>query len=622
MFRFHEHFKNLLKQNKNFVDDDGNILRNVVIESAMKLDPKLLKILLDDEKTRQNFFTEVDGVQVFDKIKFSWLVNNKNFLPDSYTAFKNKIGLVDNNGNFISNSSNVELVFPYKDCTLEGGQTKDDQKRSEIFYHETLARDEIDTLTAPKIFTDAKKFSPDGVESVTNFSPTDNLIIKGNNLIALASLQKIFQNKIKCIYIDVPYNTGNDSFNYNDRFNHSSWLTFMKNRLELAKKLLRDDGSIWISIDDDEQAYLKVLCDEIFGRDNFINMFVWKRNSSAKTEKSKFTVNTEYILLYCKSKKFIANDAFKPLAESTAAMYNKDDNDGRGRYATVSLQKPASPGPETTYDYVDNTGKIWKCPPKGWRMKFEKVKALENDGRLYFEGKSLRVKDYWNERINEGKRIDTLWDDLPENTMATQEIKALNLSEVFATPKPERLIQRILTLATNEGDIVLDNFLGSGTTAAVAHKMKRQYIGVEQMDYIETVTVERLKKVIDGEQGGISKAVNWQGGGSFIYCELAKLNQKFVEEIQTARDFEKLRVLYEKIIHSDFISYKVDPAELETGIKEFAELSLDNQKKFLIELLDKNMLYVNYSDIDDEDYKICDADKKFTRSFYGENKNE
>lgn len=616
MFKFYEHLNNLLKEN--FADVDGNILRNAVVEKALQCDAQLLKILLDDENTRAVFFEDIGGVKVFDKIKFSWAVNNREFLPDSYTGFKNKIGLTDAGGNFISNSDKVVLAFPYKDCLLAGGQTKDDQKRAEIFYHETLARDEIDCLLEKKVFTGAKKFSTEGVEPVTKFSPADNLIIKGNNLIALACLLKRFESKIKCIYIDVPYNTGNDSFGYNDRFNHSTWLTFMKNRLELSKKLLRNDGSIWISIDDDEQAYLKILCDEIFGRDNFINMFVWKRNSSAKTEKNKFTVNTEYILLYSKSKAFIANDSFKPLSTATVAMYNKDDNDGRGKYATVSLQKPASPGPETTYDYVDNTGKVWKCPPKGWRMRFEKIKALENDGRLYFEGKSLRVKDYWNERVSEGKRIDTLWDDLPENTMATHEIKALNLSEVFATPKPERLIQRILTLATNEGDIVLDNFLGSGTTAAVAHKMKRQYIGVEQMDYIETVTVERLKKVIGGEQGGISKAVDWEGGGSFIYFELAKVNQNFVEEIQSAKDSAELKKIYDKIIESGFINYKFDAEEFEKNIAEFDALSFENQKKLLTELLDKNLLYVNYYDIDDEEYKISDADKKFTRSFYGE----
>ena len=658
MFRFHEHFKNLLKQNKNFVDDDGNILRNKVIESAMKLDPKLLKILLDDEKTRKNFFTEIDGVQIFDKIKFSWLVNNKNFLPDSYTAFKNKIGLVDNNGNFISNSSNVELVFPYKDCTLEGGQTKDDQKRSEIFYHETLARDEIDTLTAPKIFTDAKKFSPDGVESVTNFSPTDNLIIKGNNLIALASLQKIFQNKIKCIYIDVPYNTGNDSFNYNDRFNHSTWLTFMKNRLELAKKLLTDDGVIFIHCDDNEQAYLKVLCDEIFGRNNFLMTFYIQVRYPNKTLKEDmvFHKEIEQIHIYKKSDEFSPNfntaefgfEKFMYKIEETELPFKTIELGGKKVEIFTKAQYKITKDIGSKYGLKEiwATGAILDGNSSGRFFRDYLTDRYLQDGygvlyKVYGIGDDILDYRYFTgpQRVGatkgkyyQGVPIDKFHSEKNSRTLPIENFYdfAANFGncrqeggvDFRAGKKPEILIKTIFQHFTKENDIVLDFFLGSGTTAAVAHKMKRQYIGVEQMDYIETVTVERLKKVIDGEQGGISKAVNWQGGGSFIYCELAKLNQKFVEEIQTARDFEKLRVLYEKIIHSDFISYKVDPAELETGIKEFAELSLDNQKKFLIELLDKNMLYVNYSDIDDEDYKICDADKKFTRSFYGENKNE
>jgi len=239
MVEFYEKLQWSLKKDERFLSADGKILKNAVYEAAMKPDTELLQILLSDANFCKIFFVDVDGVKVFDKVKFAWAINNREFLPDSYTRFKNKIGLVDEGGNFISESGNIELVFPYKDCLLEGGQTKDDQKRLEIFYNETLAPDDIDKLLAPKVLTCAKKFSAEGVEDVTSFSDTDNLIIKGNNLLACASLLKRFTNKIKCIYIDVPYNTGNDSFGYNDRFNHSTWLTFMKNWLELAKKLLR-----------------------------------------------------------------------------------------------------------------------------------------------------------------------------------------------------------------------------------------------------------------------------------------------------------------------------------------------------------------------------------------------
>ena len=622
MFEFYDHLKKLLEQDERFVSADGNILHNAVSAAANNFDEKLLKILLSDEKACHHFFKDVDGVKVFRQNDFVKFINNRKFLPDSYTRFKNKIKLVDEHDNFISETNNITLAFPYKDCVLEGGQTKDDQKRLEIFYNETLAKDEVDRLLAPKVLTCAKKFSAEGVEPVTNFSPTDNLIIKGNNLLAVASLLKRFTDKIKCIYIDVPYNTGNDSFGYNDRFNHSTWLTFMKNRLELAKKLLKKDGSIWISIDDDEQAYLKVLCDEIFGRDNFVCNVIWQKIHSIKNDAKYLSDSHDFILIYAKDKKIWRPNLLPRTAEMNA-RYSNPDNDPRGVWQSGDLVA----NEERTNGYFEivspKTGKTFNVPKgKHWVYSKENLERMILEDRLFFgvDGNAFPRKKRFLSEVQQGRKGDTWWtsDEVGHNQEGTREIKALNLSDVFSTPKPERLIQRILTIATNEGDIVLDNFLGSGTTAAVAHKMKRQYIGVEQMDYIETVTVERLKKVIDGEQGGISKAVDWQGGGSFVYCELAKLNQSFVEEIQTARDFETIWSIYKKMVASGYISYKVYPADIDAAAKDFADLSLENQQKFLMELLDKNLLYVNYCDIDDEDFAISDADKKFSRSFYGE----
>ena len=329
----------------------------------------------------------------------------------------------------------------------------------------------------------------------------------------------------------------------------------------------------------------------------------------------------DFILVYAKDKKIWRPNLLPRTAEMNA-RYSNPDNDPRGVWTSGALQ--AKSGTDNLI-YEITTPKGRKIlPPNGtfWRFSEKKFIELVADNRIYFgeDGNNVpRLKRFLSD-VQQGLVSKTIWkiDEVGDNQESKREIKALNLSEVFATPKPERLIQRILTLATNEGDIVLDNFLGSGTTAAVAHKMKRQYIGVEQMDYIETVTVERIKKVIDGEQGGISKAVGWQGGGSFVYCELAKLNQSFVEEIQTARDFETIWSIYKRMVASGYISYKVDPADIDNAVKDFAALSLANQQKFLMELLDKNLLYVNYCDIDDEDFAISDADKKFSRSFYGE----
>ena len=617
MADFFKHLLTLLKQDKRFMAEDKTFLRNAVYEAAMKLDSKLLQLLLSDEITKEKFFVDVDGVKVFDKIKFAWVINNRQFLPNSYTRFKNKIGLADDSGEFISASSKVALVFPYKDCLLEGGQTKEEQKRTEIFYNETLAPDEVDRLLYPKVLTDAKRYTKNGEENITTFSSDDNLIVKGNNLIVLASLLERYENKVKCIYIDPPYNTGSDGFNYNNQFNHSTWLVFMKNRLELAKKLLTNDGSIWISIDDDEQAYLKVLCDEIFGRDNFVANVIWEKKYSPQNDATWLSDSHDFILVYAKDKS-VWRPNLLPRTEEMDARYSNPDNDPRGvwKVGDISAKRIT---PKDCYSITTPSGRI-VYPPTGtsWRFSQKRFAELVTDNRIWFgtNGNNVPAIKRFLSEVQDGAVSKTIWtrDEVGDNQDAKHELLAMNL--LFPTPKPERLIERILTLATNEGDLVFDYHLGSGTTVAVAHKMGRRYIGVEQMNYVESLTVERLKKVIGGESGGISQKVSWNGGGSFVYCELAKLNQKFVDEIESASK-SNIMDIYERIIRSPFISYKVKPADIDSAVEDFVALSLENQKEFLMELLDKNLLYVNYCDIDDEDFAISNADKKFTRAFYG-----
>lgn len=304
-----------------------------------------------------------------------------------------------------------------------------------------------------------------------------NFILEGDNLQSLKLLEKTHKGRIDVIYIDPPYNRGKNDFVYDDDFidktdtyRHSKWLSFMSKRLSIAKELLSDNGLIFISIDDNEVATLKMLMDEIFTENLFINQFVWQRNSSNKTEKDKFTVNTEYILLYAKNSEYILNSVYKPLAQSTIKMYSKNDNDGRGKYRLYPMQKTKDPGPETTYDYVDNNGKIWKCPAKGWRMCYSKVKALENDGRLCLENSTLSEKAYWNEREDDGKRVDTLWNDLPENSKGSSELEAIiGQQDVFDNPKPVDLIKRCIQIG-NKNAIVLDFFAGSGTAAQAVLK--------------------------------------------------------------------------------------------------------------------------------------------------------
>lgn len=371
-----------------------------------------------------------------------------------------------------------------------------------------------------------------------------HILIEGDNYHALTCLNYTHAGKIDVIYIDPPYNTGSDDFTYKDaRFltefpngktvpkddplRHSTWLSFMEKRLRLAKNLLSDKGVIFISIDDNEQANLKLLCDKIFGEKNFVNQFIWQRNSSGKTEKDKFTINSEYVLFYKKSDLCILNSAYKPLAESTKALYKRDDNDGRGKYRLYPLQKPASPGPETTYDYVDNNGKVWKCPPKGWRIKQSKLKELENDGRLCLENSTLSEKAYWNERESEGKRIDTLWTDLPENTVGTSQLSELFENKVvFSNPKPTELIRRCLQINTSKATI-LDFFAGSGTTLHATMKLNaedggnRQCILVQQKEndsnICETITYERNRRVMQGYTNAKGEEISGLGNSLKYY---------------------------------------------------------------------------------------------------------
>ena len=471
------------------------------------------------------------------------------------------------------------------------------------------------------MLTNFKRYDKEGEHEVTALNKDDNFVIKGNNLIALHSLKKRFAGRVKLIYIDPPYNTGKDSFNYNDHFNHSSWLTFMKNRLEVAWELLSDDGTIWISIDDSESHYLKVLADGIFGRENFLNEVIWQRAYAPVNLKKTFSRSHDAILVYAKN-----NSSEKELNklqrdEAANSRYKNPDNDPRGPWGSSDLS--VGPAVESNiYEIITPSGRS-VYPPEGysWRLNRERLDEFIKDNRIWFgeDGNNVpRIKRFLSE-VKDGVVAQTLWTykEVGHNQDAKKEIKNLfDGQAVFGTPKPEKLIQRIIQLGSNEGDLVLDFFMGSATTQAVAHKMNRQYIGVEQMDYIETVAVERLKKVIDGEQGGISKDVDWQGGGSFVYCELKNDAQEFKSKIQEASSTEELTELLKLAKQSSFLSYRIDPKKLKET--EFKQHSLAEQKQILNEIIDNNNLYVNLSDIDDVTYRISENEKKLNKEFYSE----
>ena len=499
-------------------------------------------------------------------------------MPDSYTKYTNKIGLTSN-GKFVNQNNDVVIDFPFKDCVLEGGQTKEDQKRDEIFFNETIASDEISRMLSPKVFTNIKKYTKDGNISLSKFNENDNLIIKANNLIALTSLLKKYNGKVNCIYIDPPFNTGNDSFNYNDKFNRSTWLTFMKNRLTIAKDLLTQDGNIFIHIDVNQSHYLKVLADEIFGKDNFVEELIWAYGSpSGGRAATPKPVNIhDYILHYAKNyQQRKQNRVYIPYSEKYIKYWFKyEDEDGR---------------------------------------KYQRRQRGKDEN-----GNAVWTRQYLDE--SKGVPLSTVWNDIQQvyaNPMAYKDGNKADvevIKEFSGGQKPEELLKRIIEMSTDEGDLVLDYHLGTGTTIATAHKLNRRYIGIEQMQSQIDIIISRMQKVLNGEKAGISKDVNWIGGGDFVYCELKENGQELVNYVLDANE-NSIDEIKEKIINDDRIISYITKNEIKKADKEFNNLSLEEKKKALITLIDKNKLYINYSDIDDMNYKVTEDEKSFTKSFY------
>lgn len=630
-----EQLESVLKTIPHYWNDE-ELLRTRVVEDLNSNNEGLIEALLSNDYIKEKYTQIVGGVTLFNKDELKRLLAYKGYWHDSYTKYSNSIGLTSD-GKFLEYNSDVVLDFPFKDCVLEGGMTHEDVGKEEVYFNEVIARDEIDTLLAPKVFTNSKRYSEGGVEeNITEIKESDNLIIKGNNLLALHSLKERYAGKVKLIYIDPPYNTGNDDFKYNDRFNHSTWLAFVKNRVEIAKDLLRDDGAIWINIDDGEAHYLKVLLDSIFKRSNFICNIIWEKKFSPQNDAKWFSDNHDHILVYAKNKD-IWRPNLLPRSEEMNSRYTNPDNDPRGAWTSSDLTVKTY---SKEYDYPITTpsGRV-VCPTKGrcWNTSKENMEKLISDNRIWFgvNGDNVpRLKKFISE-VKDGVTPTTIWKhtEVGNNQAAKQEVNALEGVASFSTPKPETLLQRIIHLGSNENDIVLDFFMGSGTTQAVAHKMKRQYIGIEQMDYINEVSVPRLQKVIEGEQGGISKEVEWQGGGSFVYTELKELNQTYIKMIQGAQDSDELLSIFATLkddssfgYSNAYFDFKADIDKLAKDLYEvdglprkqaFQELELHDQKRLLIETLDKNQLYVNYAEMNDASYQVSEADKAFTHSFYG-----
>lgn len=577
----------LLLEIPDFTDENKNLKINVIKDYADNGNVKLLEPLLKNAQTKRAFFTPVLDSFVFDTAKFKEFLEYSSACNSYSKYLGQKIGLYMGDSSLLDRNE-VVLNFPFKDCVLEGGQRKEDgldtyyeynektgeyekkqSKRREIFYNEVLAQDEIDSLFSPKAFCKAKRYEKGNAEKCIKVNRdaelntkrglpedtiTDNLIIKGNNLLALHSLKKEFAGKVKLIYIDPPYNTGSDTFSYNDNFNRSSWLTFMKNRLEIAKELLSPDGAIYVQLDYHQVHYAKILLDNIFGEDNFQREIIWRIGwlSGYKTIDNNWIRNHDTILFYSKdsdslnfNKYYIQKSEFKSIADSKAEQYPIED--------------------------------VW-------------------NGNEYDDLNSIAIVSFSGETVS----------------------KMLNKDDEVKGQKSEKLIERIIKAHTSEKDIVLDFFGGTGTTAAVALKMQRQFIIFEQLDKHIDISLRRLLKVEAGEQSGISKKYNWQGGGSFVYLELAKKNEEALEQISACKSLEDLTELFDELCSKYFLHYNVRVKEFRKEIESerFKQLGLKQQKEMFSRMLDLNQLYVNTDDRHDKNTGLTKDDIAITEDFY------
>lgn len=642
--KLYETLKHQLKKEPNYVTDNGELKKWVVLNKAQNFDEELIGLLLDNGVLKEKFFVKMKDILVFNQNLFSQFLEQKNYLNDSYTQYKNKVGLTIDN-KYLKQRNEVALVWPFKDCILEGGQSREEDKREEIFFNEILAQDEITQLLEPKVLTNAKRIDKDGEKPFAQFNRNengtiiDNLIIKGNNLLTLHSLKLEFAGQVKLIYIDPPYNTKGDAntFLYNNTFNHSSWLTFMKNRLEVSKILMRNDGVVAIAIDDEEYAYLKVLCDDVFGRDNFMGSLIVQIKPSGRTTDAYFATCHEYVLFYSKVPGKPEMNFF-PLSEEQKSKYKEGKGDEAykwrdflrtGGYSTpeerpnsyypiyfnpvskeISLKKQSAEFVEILP--LDSTGKkrVWRKTPKSFlkHLEVEEIQISKRDNDSY----KVQLID----RIKDGVRPKTMWVDskYDASSHGTKSLKKLFDGEkVFSFPKSIHAVKDVIALFTENGgdDIVLDFFGGSGTTGHATMELNKQddgnrsFILCEQLNYAETVTAKRIKKIIDENQNE-----------NFIYLELKKHNQTFIEQIEEAQNTKMLLQIWEQMKSKSFLNYNINIQEQEKHIEEFKDDTIENQKQLLLRSLDLNQLYVNQSSLNDKDFGCSTEEKIVTKDFY------
>ncbi|WP_282803902.1 site-specific DNA-methyltransferase [Secundilactobacillus kimchicus] len=635
--------KSILKEFGNtYFSDKGTLKRNKVIEDLDAYTPMLMKALLANQLIHDTYTESVviddKSVEIFKLNQFIEMFTYKEYWQDSYTKFENKIGLTAG-GKFIDETADVVLDFPFKDTVLKAGMTKEDQKDTdEPFLHETIAKAEIDQLLEPKIFVNATKYDQENLDGTsTDTFDDENLIIKGNNLIALHSLKERYTGRVELIYLDVPYffkkTIAEDAFKYNSNFHFSAWLTFLKNRLEIAKELLSEKGSIWINISEDGMHYLKILADSVFTSDKFVGTIPRKTRNGKSDVPYNLSQDFDWLLVYTngfEGDEIVGRQIERQYFE-TADFPNRP-----WRKADLTSQRTVQERPNSNYTMVNpKTGKEYPVNPKrSWAVAKDTFQEWYDKGGIGFpddydfmSGDRPFRRVFKDEDDTKGKNSAVYSDFLLKlyggktvNKLGNDQIDQLFERDDFDYAKPEELLSEIINITTTQNDIVLDFFMGSATTQAVAMKMNRHFIGIEQMDYIKTVSVERLKKVIAGEQGGISKDVNWQGGGSFVYAELMEKNQGYLKDVQHAETTKQLEDVVNRMIAGGAdLDFRVDVEKVMQD-PEYQTMSLADKKQLMVKVIDKNQLYYAYSDMGDRDVQelMSESDIAFNKNFYGE----
>ena len=702
----------LLETDSRFTDQNGRLIKRTVIDRAWRTDHGLVRLLFSDPEIKAKFFDKVAGAMVFNSNTLIEYISNKNFLGNSYTRFRNKIGL-NIDGKFLKERGEVSLVWPYKDCILEGGQTKEEETRKEIFFNEIAAQDEIDRLFDPKVLTNWKRHTVKGSAAVSEIKRDkagtirENLVIKGNNLLALHTLKQQFHGKVKLIYIDPPYNTSGDNniFTYNNNFNHSSWLTFMKNRLEIAKDLLKQDGVLAVTIDDYEQAHLKILCDEVFKTENYLGTIIIQNNPRGRTINSHFATCHEYCHFYSKNQDFVSIKDLE-LTQEQSSLFNMEDNKSHYRLLPFRRSGGYSTKEERPNSYypiywnkkknifsvtpIPDSIKIFPLDKYGnkrvWRQTKPSFMRAVKEGSIVCKTTSRGHAIYMKDRIKEGRKPKTIWSDSKYDASAhgTMYLKKLfNGQKLFSYPKSIYTVTDTVKIISDDkdNDIILDFFAGSGTTGDAVMQLNkkdggnRKFILVEQLEDHIKICKKRTEKILQSNSIKNSKQANEET--SFIYCELMKYNEVYMDKIQEAKSSKELVSLWKDIAKNSFLNWYVNPETPEDALADFIKIGeedaalnqnkkkpaasktnpsgkvkagqksatdqekpeewenqkyiektfatalkgsktgLERQKRLLAELLNKNQLYIHLSEIDDKGFKVSEEDKCLNKLFFG-----